>query len=121
MPRGSFFGHIAFYAVIEDEDKKKYFVSGRRKLPGHSGEAEYLRIIDFDVITGEDPEVEAYWIGYYYIDSTGEYLLDKKEDSVPDFDKWLEEGRAYEQVGIDMASAALVTDPSGAAEALLKE
>ena len=118
---GSYFGHIVFYAELRDEENKKYFASGRNKLPGHNGDAEYLRITDFYIVTGKEPEVEAYWIGYYYVDSTGEYLLDEKEDNVPDLDKWLEEVKSYEQVGIDMVGAALVTDPDGTAEALLKE
>jgi len=118
---GSYFGHLVFYAVIEDEDHKKYFASGRHKLPAHNGDGEYLRVTDFYIVTGEDPDVEAYWIGYYYVDSTGEYLLDEKEDNVPDLEKWLEQVRSYDPVGIDMAAAALVSDPDGAAEAMLKE
>jgi hypothetical protein len=119
--QGSFFGHIVFYALIEDKESNKYFVSGRGKLPAHNGDGEYLRVTDFYIVTGEDPNLEAYWIGYYYIDSTGEYLLDKKEDHVPDLEKWLEEVKSYTPAGIDMVGTALTTDPEGAAEALLKD
>lgn len=104
---GDFANIIRFFVELEDAEGGKYVASGEGKFFDNYGDRQLTRISHFYLNDEGKLKVKAYWVGFYYMDASGEHLFSSKSRKIDDLAKWQEATRGCKKIAVENGSTEL--------------
>jgi hypothetical protein len=104
---GDFSNVIRFYVDLEDAEGKKYVASGEGKFYDNYGDQQLTRVSSFYINDEGKLKVKGYWVGFYFMDASGEHLLSSKNRKIDDLGEWLESTKGRTKIPVESGSTEL--------------
>ena len=95
---GDFSNIIRFYVDLEDAEGKKYVASGEGKFHDNYGDRQLTRVSSFYLNDEGKLKIKGYWVGFYYMDASGEHLMSIKNKKIDDLNEWLESTKGRKKI-----------------------
>ncbi len=104
---GDFSNRIRIYVELEDDEGARYTATSEGDYYDNYGDRQLTRISHFYLKDNGKLKVKAYWIGFYFIDDSGEHLLASKSRKIDDLSKWKEESQQHGTIDVELGSTEL--------------
>ena len=104
---GDFANVTRIFVELEDEEGERYIASSEGKFFDNYGDRQLTRISHFYINEGGKLKVKAYWVGFYFMDASGEHLLSSKTRKIDELSAWKESTKGCKKIAIENGSTEL--------------